>query len=108
MCTMLRCIALLGSFGHILATALTPAGKDKTLEIVVAHFNENISWLAKLLQEDQVAKDAYVAVYAKGSEQMELKSFPDARARLEYLPNVGREAHTYLSHIVQNYDQLAR
>jgi hypothetical protein len=72
------------------------------VEVVVAHFNEDLHWLAKLAQKE--AKDVLISVYSKGSDIV-----PDlpVEVKAERLPNVGRESHTYLSHIVKNYDQLS-
>jgi hypothetical protein len=56
--------------------------------IVVARYNEDPwSWLSK--------DDPYVKVYDKGSRGTPLS-----------LPNIGRESHTYLTYIVDNYDML--
>ena len=57
-------------------------------EIVVAHYRENLSWLEKV-------NNARVTIYSKGG------------GGKNPLPNVGREAHTYLHHIVHRYDSLA-
>jgi len=59
------------------------------VELVLAHFNEDASW-----------SDPYASVrtiYCKGSQ------VPGCVP----LENVGREGHTYLTHIVNNYDHLA-
>lgn len=62
-------------------------------EIVVAHYNENLQWLEHIFDE--------VTIYSKG----------DAPAndfeRTFSLPNIGREGHTFLYHIVSRYDTLA-
>jgi hypothetical protein len=52
-------------------------------ELVVAKYKENISWTKRY---------ANVKVYDKG---------PRGNT-----PNIGREAHTYLSYIIQNYERL--
>src|SRR5271170_5965957 len=63
------------------------------VEIVIAHYNENLDWLSGCAD--------CVTIYSKGET-------PKARfRRVQSLPNVGRESHTYLSHIVRNYDRLA-
>ena len=59
-----------------------------TIDVVVARFNEDVGWTAKLRH------DARVLFYDKG----ESRCLGSTR-----LPNVGREAHTYLWHIVDNY-----
>ncbi|MCJ1365208.1 hypothetical protein MMC16_004329 [Acarospora aff. strigata] len=63
-----------------------------SLEIVVAQYNEDLSWLNDF-------KDSCV-VYSKGG--------PEHAPALPYepLPNIGREGHTYLHHIVEHYDSL--
>src|SRR5688572_16556932 len=63
-----------------------------SLELVVARYNENLNWLRR------VPKEFRVTIYDKSDENL-----PNAMD----LPNVGREAHTYLWHIVARYDSLA-
>ncbi|QMW01614.1 DUF3431 domain-containing protein [Spirosoma foliorum] len=64
------------------------------LELVVAHYTENLNWLRNIPATLQKT------VYSKGpNAEVEHKTIP--------LPNVGREAHTYLHHIVNRYDTLA-
>ena len=60
-------------------------------DIVLARYEEDISWVQPFLTE------ANVIIYNKGSP---------LNGTIE-LPNVGRESHTYLHHIVHNYDDLA-
>ena len=63
-------------------------------ELVVAHYTENLNWLRNLPASIQKT------VYTKGPEvQPEHNHLP--------LPNIGREAHTYLHHLVSQYDSLA-
>ena len=62
-------------------------------EIVVAHYNENLEWLQDFSDE--------VTVYSKGN--LPAKGFE----RVSQLPNIGREGHTFLHHIVSRYDSLA-
>jgi len=64
--------------------------------IVVARFNEDLTWLAN----SDIAK--YCVIYNKGKaidNEMHTK-FRDVFD----IPNVGREAHTYLYHILSLYD----
>jgi Protein of unknown function (DUF3431) len=60
------------------------------IDVVVARYREDISWLS-----DPVFNTYNVFVYNK-YEQSGL-----------VLPNVGRESHTYVHHIVQQFDNLA-
>lgn len=63
------------------------------IQIVIARYNENIEW----------AKDlSNVIIYNKGSE---LNSQIGSAIEL-FLPNVGREGHTFYKHICDNYDNL--
>jgi hypothetical protein len=62
-----------------------------TIELVVARYREDLRWLRR------VPGNVCVTVYDKGG---------DASGALP-LPNAGREAHTYLHHIVERYDDLA-
>ena len=63
-----------------------------TVGIVVAHYNEDLSWLNDV-------KDL-CTVYSKGGPK-NAPSFPYTP-----LPNIGREGHTYLYHIVEHYNSL--
>ncbi len=66
----------------------------KKYQFVVARYNEDIQWLFPF-------KDI-VYLYNKGNYHPSLDNFKTIA-----LPNVGRESHTYLTHIVENYDNLA-
>lgn len=59
-------------------------------DLVVSRFNEDISWLSQI-------KGFNTFIYNKGN-QLE---------RSISLPNIGREVHTYLYHIINNYDNLS-
>ena len=63
-------------------------------ELVVARYTEDLSWLRKR------PATLTVTVYDKGTDA----SGSDGAIQL---PNIGREAHTYLHHIVDRYDSLA-
>ena len=64
-----------------------------SLELVVARYNEDLAWLRN------IAPQIRVSVYDKNADS----PHPGAIR----LPNIGREAHTYLHHIVARYDSLA-
>jgi hypothetical protein len=67
-------------------------------KIVIARYNEDLSWLKK--------KDFHYPylVYNKGSNSDFYKS--DMFVKEIKLKNVGRETHSYFTHIVNNYDTL--
>ncbi|KHK04354.1 DUF3431 domain-containing protein [Desulfovibrio sp. TomC] len=62
--------------------------KAPEVEVVVARYREDVSWTTRL--------GLPVAIYDKSGQPGELA-----------LPNLGRESHTYLTHIVRRYDALA-
>lgn len=59
------------------------------VEFVIARFNESIEWTGGL--------PGKVVVYNKG------EPLPSA---CETLPNIGRESHTYLTHIIRRYREV--
>jgi hypothetical protein len=61
------------------------------IQYVVARYNEPIDWLQ--------SNDHDVIIYNKG-DKIDFKNVVE-------LPNVGREAHTYLYHVIKNYDRLS-
>ncbi|CAL8581084.1 hypothetical protein XPA_006787 [Xanthoria parietina] len=64
-------------------------------EIVVSHYNEDLTWLKE--------HSAECCVYSKGGE----KNTPGLPFTFTPLPNIGREGHTFLYHIVNHYENLA-
>jgi hypothetical protein len=87
-------------------------------EIVIARYAENVDWANEITNMN-------VTIYNKGksftsgSRSLKKKSkTPERRnrsvkksktpeRRVLTLPNIGRETHTYLHHIIENYDRLA-
>ncbi len=61
--------------------------------VVVARYNEDISWLSAF-------NPSNVIIYNKGD------ALPACNYTQIQLPNIGREAHTYLSYIVEHYNNL--
>ena len=59
------------------------------IELVVARYQEDLSWL------NNIPSSLRVTVYNKGPA-LSLPATP--------LPNIGREAHTYLRHLLARYD----
>jgi hypothetical protein len=68
--------------------------------IVISRYNENLQWL----NDEPFNKYQYI-VYNKGVNNDYVKS--DNLKNEFKLENVGRETHTYLTHIINNYDELA-
>ena len=62
------------------------------MEVVVSRYSENLSWV------NQVPKECKVTIYNKGN---------DLEFSCIKLNNIGRESHTYIRHIVDNYNNLS-
>jgi hypothetical protein len=69
------------------------------VEIVVSRYNENLSWL----NEYPFNQFEYI-VYNKGDNDNFEKNNVK---KIIQLPNVGRCDHTYLYHLIKNYDNLS-
>jgi hypothetical protein len=70
------------------------------IEIVVSRYNEDLTWL----DESPFSKHPVIC-YNKGVNDTFNK--PPNMKKIVKLKNVGRCDHTYLYHIVSNYDKLA-
>ena len=64
-------------------------------QLVLARYEESLDWV---IENDLLHK---TKIYNKGSD------LPSKFTNVTKLSNVGREAHTYLHHIIFNYDKLA-
>lgn len=87
----------LGDFLSVLAAPLLGISPP-TLEIVVARCGEDVGWL-----ERWTPYVDRITVYDKSQTPLES---PHPKITVKSLPNVGREAHSYLSHFVGFYDTL--
>jgi len=70
------------------------------IEIVVSRYNEDLNWL-----NEPIFKKYPVVCYNKGVNDTFNK--PPNMKKIVKVKNVGRCDHTYLYHIVSNYDNLA-
>ncbi len=72
---------------------------NKSIEIIVSRYNEKLEWTNLY----PFNKYKYT-VYNKGPNNDFNMSYVN---KVIDLPNVGRESHTYLTHIINNYDNLS-
>jgi len=72
---------------------------NKSIDIVISRYNENLEWLKEINEEK-----FNIIVYNKGINDNFIK-LPNMT--IINLDNVGRESHTYLYHIINNYNNLA-
>jgi hypothetical protein len=72
---------------------------ERTIELVIARYNEKLEWI----KMPPFQNYEYI-VYNKSDN----RHFTNTSkcTNVIQLPNVGREPHTYLYHIIQNYDTL--
>ena len=75
---------------------------ESSVELVVARFHEELKWLRR------VPPKVRISIYNKGGG-LELSPVIAARPGFSVaeLPNEGREAHSYLTHLCHRYDSLA-
>jgi len=70
------------------------------IQLIISRYNEDLEWI-KLEPFNKYP----IIVYNKGINEDFAKT--DNIKKIEKVPNVGRESHTYLYHIIQNYHNLA-
>ena len=65
--------------------------------VIIAYYNENIDWISNI---DTNYNDIYL--YNKSGKTLNINPI----INVIELPNIGRESHTYLYHIINNYSNL--
>lgn len=75
---------------------------ESKTSIVIAQYNENISWIHNLDKNN--IQNIYL--YTKNSNNINPVNHKTIPIHRTYLPNVGRESHTYLYHIINHYTNL--
>lgn len=77
------------------------------IEIVVSRYSEKLKWISQelfnLSRFDNIK--CSTTIYNKNADPIDDTALPDDITVVN-IENVGREAHTYLYHIVTNYDKL--
>jgi hypothetical protein len=68
-------------------------------EIIIARYNEDLSWI-----DESPFNRHPIIIYNKGDE-INIKN--ENIKKIVNLPNIGRETHTFLYHIIENYDNLS-
>ncbi|KIX04639.1 uncharacterized protein Z518_05509 [Rhinocladiella mackenziei CBS 650.93] len=79
--------------------SLPPTPDHRPLDLVIAHYNESLAWLSSCSR--------LATIYSKGDRPQTSQDNSPVYREVKALPNWGRESHTYLHHIVHNYDNLA-
>jgi hypothetical protein len=73
--------------------------KNKNINIIVARYNEDLKWTL----ENPFNKFKYIIYNKSDNDNFEKTNV----IKIVNLPNIGREFHTYMYHIIENYDNLA-
>lgn len=74
-------------------------GLSKSIELVVSRYNEDLNWMKNEPFNDY----PNVIIYNKGPNN---NFYHKPTSSIVNIKNVGRCDHTYLYHIIQNYDKL--
>lgn len=74
-----------------------------SIDIVIAHYKENIDWINHESLNGSSIKNIYL--YTKNSDY-ELSTLLKNNKKIihQYLPNLGRESHTYLTYCIDHYE----
>lgn len=78
---------------------------DERVDVVVSHYKEDLFWLNPYLK-----KIDRLYLYCKDPDLCQKglpKNMQGARLMIKHLPNEGREANTYLYHIISHYDTFS-
>ena len=73
---------------------------DDNIQVVVSVYKENMSWL-----NEEPFNGLDTICYNKGNQ--DIAECKNSKCKVIDLPNVGRESHSYLHHIIENYNNLA-
>ena len=68
----------------------------ETLDVVIAHYKEDLSWI-----DTDLPENCRIFIYTKSDQKPNIKR----KYIHEYLPNLGRDMNTHLYHIIKNYDK---
>ena len=94
-------IIFLGVIQYFFLSSQKESLENKTnLQIVIARYNEDLEWL-----KEPPFNQYPVIVYNKGPNENYYHA-PNI-IQNNKLPNIGRDAHTILYHIIEKYDNLA-
>ena len=77
--------------------------QKNSIQLVIARYNEELDWLLAINNID-------ILIYSKGENNIEyvktLLNKKNMNCIIINLNNIGREGHTYINHIINNYNNL--
>ena len=71
--------------------------------LIIAQYDEDVSWINKI-QYEYITK---IYLYTKNSNNIKPIIHSHIPIHRTHLPNIGRETHTFLHHIINNYHSLS-
>jgi hypothetical protein len=95
---LLLCIIIIHILYPFLYTIFNKQNNyNGTIDIIIAHYKEDLKWV------DDLPKHYNIYIYSKNNNK------PNIKRNYNHilLSNVGRDYHTYLYHIINNYNKLA-
>jgi hypothetical protein len=98
--TACKIIAIILIFISVLVIYVFMQNKNQQIQLVIARYNEDLEWL----KEECFAKYPVIC-YNKGPNE---NFYKPKNMKVVHLENVGRCDHTYLYHIITNYDNLSK
>lgn len=86
--------------------------RKERIDIVLSRYNESLDWLnkkkiQKIFRQKASDYDINLYIYNCGSK-MELPSIPNVKVTLINIENRGMGLYKFLTHIINNYDNLAK
>jgi len=82
-------------------------GRKRDVDVVIARYEENLDWVVDDLMPI-VGVGSRITVYNKGRRETMSAKISGAGIQVVDLPNVGREGHTYLHHILETHGRAGR
>ena len=80
---------------------LNPITNGLSYNLIIARYNESLEWLNR---SNYINQFNTIKCYNKGDN---IPYCPDKKCKIIPLPNIGRCDHTFLYHIINNYNNLA-
>ena len=74
------------------------------VDIVVARYSEDVAWLGDVASRPELRDvELTIYIYDKGNLELPEAKLPEAKLHVTKLPNIGREAHTYLHRLEEHH-----
>jgi hypothetical protein len=73
-----------------------------TIEFIISHYNEDFKYL------DYLPENQIITIYYKGNKSVIELPKKNLNINIIYLKNIGKEYHTYLTHIINRYENLSK